>query len=53
MKNISVQVEDELWRSVRRKSFDSGVTLTEVVQRLLTAYVAGKVNVTPRQEGEL
>ena len=39
MKNISVQVEDELWRGVRRKSFDAGVTLTEVVTSLLRTYV--------------
>ena len=50
VKNISVQVEDELWRGVRRKTFDEGVTLTEVVQRLLKAYVSGKVE-TERGSG--
>ena len=54
MKQINVRVEDELYRDVRRRAFDTGVTVTEVVQRLLAAYVEGKlVKVLPRESEEV
>jgi hypothetical protein len=51
VKKVQVLVEDALWLAVRQRALSSGVTLTEVVQRLLVLYAAEKINVQPR-EGE-
>ena len=50
VRKVTVQVEDELWRQVKLRSFNTGVSLTEVVQRLLRLYADEKINVRPREE---
>lgn len=52
MRYVSVQVDDELLLGVKQRALVSGVTLTEVVQRLLLAYVDGKFRVDALTEGE-
>ena len=43
-------MEDELLRRVKIRALSTGVTLTEVVQRLLRLYADEKINVRPREE---
>jgi predicted HicB family RNase H-like nuclease len=49
MKQVSARVEEELLRQVKIKAVETGVTLNEVIQRLLLAYAEGKVKVERRE----
>jgi len=49
MKQVSARIEDELLRQVKIKAVETGVTLNEVIQRLLAAYAEGKVKVERRE----
>jgi len=46
---VAVRVEDDLLLDVKRKALDTGVSLSEVVRRLLQVYVDGKVVVARRE----
>jgi len=50
VRHVSAPVEDELLRRVKIRALSTGVTLTEVVQRLLRLYADEKINVRPREE---
>jgi hypothetical protein len=43
VKNVSVRVEDELFLAVKRQVLVDGVTLQEVVVKMLGVYARGKV----------
>lgn len=45
VKALTVRVEDDLLLRTKRRALDTGVSLQEVVSRLLTAYVDGRVGV--------
>lgn len=49
MKQVSARVEEDLLRQVKIKALQNGVTLNEVVQRLLAAYAEGKIKVEKRE----
>lgn len=48
MKKVQCRVEEELFRRVKVRALDSGVSLQEVLERLLLAFAEGKINVAAR-----
>jgi predicted DNA binding CopG/RHH family protein len=50
VKAVTVRVEDELWLAVKQRALAEGVTLTEVVTRLLAAYTQGAVKWRRKEE---
>jgi predicted HicB family RNase H-like nuclease len=48
MQQVSARVEDDLKRRVKILALQNGVTLNEVIERLLTAYAEGKIKVERR-----
>jgi predicted HicB family RNase H-like nuclease len=49
MQQVSARVEDDLKRRVKILALENGVTLNEVIERLLTAYAEGKIKVERRE----
>jgi predicted HicB family RNase H-like nuclease len=49
VKQVSARIEDDLALRVKVKALETGVTLNEVIERILRLYVEGKVTV-PRKE---
>jgi hypothetical protein len=52
VKKLTVEVEEQLLVEARILALRSGLTMREVVERLLRAYVAGKVKVRGPEDGD-
>jgi predicted HicB family RNase H-like nuclease len=50
MKQVSARVDEELLRQAKIKALETGVTMNEVIARILVLYVEGKIKVAKREE---